>query len=217
MRVQNLKIANDGWADYEYRTTYRMGWHNLIFVAKTIYPFLINPEVLVLSNMGKSFVPIKIKDEMDLLDIPEGAAIEIRGLNKIYDKAPFQFEIFNQTDIVKMFLPNDYLNSLKKNETEYLDEDGKLHVFDKLMDSIEINSSSGFIAYDTARDIMSAIIQALVMKENFSEERYYKNETACLSINLTKTCQDIVNNWKEIQESESQNSNKTTTAEAFYF
>lgn len=197
MRVQGYKT--DDWALYEFRTTYRMGWHNLIFFVKAIWPHIINPEILVSANVGQEFKPVEIKEEEELISIPEGGAIEIRGRNKIYDDIPFQFEAFNQTDLVRMFVPTQYLNSLKKSETEFLDDNDKLHTFDKFMDSIEVNSASLWAEYDTAMNVMDAMTQALVMKENFLEERIYRCQKANnYGKNLTKICNKIVENWKEL-------------------
>lgn len=201
MRVVNVKVEDDNWVTYSYKMTYAMGWHGIIFFAKAIFPHLINPEVLRAGGIGSDFKPIgvKITDEWDLLNIEEGGALEIRGLNKIYDNAPFQFRAFNQTDIVTMTIRKEYLDSLKRNEEEFLNEDEKLHTFDKFMDSIEVNSTSTFAAYDTAKTTMDAFTEALVMKENFTENRIYRNNKAGgYGKNLSEICKKIKSNGQEI-------------------
>lgn len=197
MRVQNFKLGDDKWAEYDFRTTYMMGWQDIIFTAMAVYEYLEHPEVLVAGGVGSDFKLADVESGLDMINLKEGGALEIRGLNKIYDNAPFQFRFFNQTDVVRVYTPNEYITSLKDKDGNTLDETGLLHTLDRYMDSIEINGSNKLVVNIRVTEAVNDLVSALTMKENFVEERVYRNPRINnAAVNLTALCNDIVANWK---------------------
>lgn len=192
MRVKNIKVEGT-WIRYAYNSTYKMGWQDILFMAKALYPHLQNVEILTFKN-----TPLKIEDEWDIIDIPEASLLEIRGESVIYDKTPMQFIFANQTDSVLLSIPNNYIEEITKGE--YTDEE-KHHFFDRFVDSIELNATSMRIEYNTTKTIIDAINEALIMKENFIEERIYRyNRAGGYGLNLSEISNKIVENWKSLKE-----------------
>lgn len=203
MRVQGF--VSKEWTLYEFKTTYKMGWERVLFLAKAVYPHLKNHEIKVSKALETPADILPIKDEKELMDIPEGSFLEIRGFNTIYDGAPFVFQIYNQADLVRMFLPTDYLNTLKASETEFLDDEGKKHTFDKFMDSLEVNASimqgEMYGAKNATKAAFDMVKEALLRKNNFASE----GEKMMLRVNgcefdLTDICNKVVEVWKEVQK-----------------
>ena len=197
MRVQGYQMAD--WAQYEFRTTYKMGWQNILCMAKALYEYMGGVVIMHAKEIGGEIDMISIKSENDVLSIPEGSMLEVRGLNKVYDDMPFRFFFFNQTDIVRMLLPPHYLSAFKKSETEFLNDEEKMHTFDKFMDAVEINAYSIFSEYNAIREATDALVHALLMKENFAENRVYKTKNEYCEVNLTEVCKRIVENWKTLR------------------
>jgi len=190
MRVNNIRTEG-AWITYSYNSTYRMGWKDILFMAKALYPHLHLVEILTAKN-----TPLKIEDEWDIIDIKEASSLEIRGRSVIYDKTPMQFIFFNQTEAVLLSMPNDYIEEITKGE--YTEEE-KHHFFDRFMDSIELNAASMRMEYYTTKTIIDAVSEALTMKENLTEERIYRyNKAGGYGLNLSEISNKIVENWKTL-------------------
>lgn len=208
MVILGNKKNDDGWTGYEFKTTYKMGWHNCIFLMKALYPHLINPQVLISQELNTGFDAINVKQEDDFFVIGsdyEATAIELRGMNKLFDNVMFQIEAFNQTDIVRFFVPTSYMENVSSDDLE------NMHYFDNFMDSIEINASVQLDRFVIGKEIIDNIVDALIAKENFLENRTYRYEpSAGYGINLNKICNAIYENGKEIKEMPKYNNTHTT-------
>jgi hypothetical protein len=121
------------WTTLLYKTTWNNGWETVQCYTKEIFKILENTEILVssLENIGSNN-KIKIDSTDDIFKVSEGELLTIKGVNTIFDNQPFQFTIYNQSDVILVEVTNDYIDKIA-------DTEGKqLHIFDKLMDSIEI-------------------------------------------------------------------------------
>lgn len=91
MRVIGLKHDDDGWSGLEYRTTYRMEWMGCLAMAKVLYDYSEEAEVLIQEIAGAAFKKIDITNAQGIMKIPEAGVIQIRGKNKVYDIVPFMY------------------------------------------------------------------------------------------------------------------------------
>lgn len=118
MRVQGLR-ESDGWSCLGFRTTFRNGWESCLSYAEIIYKYMEQAEIVVAKIAGGTFSPVDIKEIKDIESIPETAVIGVRGKNTIFDKVPFQIIFYNQTDVVNVWIPTQYIKNAKKSETEF--------------------------------------------------------------------------------------------------
>ena len=203
MRVKEVAVnnVNDGLnlIMYTYKTTYDMSWDDIKYITKTVYPHLADANVWTAETACDDFHLVNIANAWDILNIPESGVLAIRGENDIYDGALFQFTIFNHTNVIQMYVPAEYIDTLKNSKDEFLDEDGKRHVFDRFMDSIEICAEKESFVRPATKSAMESLVQALLMKENFTETRMYRISSAGnYSVNLSDVCRTIVSNWQEV-------------------
>ncbi len=138
MRVEGFRRNKNKWNAFRFHTTYRMSWELCKSMVIGMYDYIGNPEICTAEVAGAHAAPCDIKETSDILQIPEAGVLIIRGANKVYDNAPFQFYFYNQTDTIDFDVPDSYTKGLKKSETEYLNDEELKHVFDKFMDSIEV-------------------------------------------------------------------------------
>ena len=165
MRFKGMEKLDGDWLEYSYEVTYPMGWHNCVFNALTLAPHLKDAEVLVAGGIGTPFKTVEIKDRRDFLSLEEGGALEIRGRNTIYDNVPFQFRFFNQTPVVRLLVPARYIDELEKkagDEKVPLTEEEKKTIFDKFMDSIELDGFINFTEFSTTRKVANQVAECMV-------------------------------------------------------
>ena len=194
MRIQNLKKFSDGWSMLDFRTTYKYGWQSCIAYAEVIYRCTRQPEILTSNVRGENFQWIDINDAKDVKNIDKSAVIQVRGANKMFDNVPFQFIFCNQTDIVRLCMPTKYLESLRKNETEFLSEDEQKHAFDKFMDSLELNGQMSVVDSSATKRTVEQIEKAFDQYDEFCSKDgsdvvlHYDNG---LTFNVTRIVEKI--------------------------
>ena len=188
MRVQNYKsFENDPWTRFGFDTTYPIGWLHCLAYAKAVFDYTENAEVLVAPIAGAAPHKVEIEKPDDIWDIPEAGCIIVRGHNKVYDGTAMQFHFFNQLTQVYLDVHTGYLDSLKKNETELLDSEGKKHVFDRYMDSIEVVGEGTLSRRSQAAATADELVSALMRYDELytGEGEFIYKDKFGVSINLT--------------------------------
>lgn len=185
------------WTTYGFFNTYSMSWEHCIAFAMTVFEYTDNVEVLVVNVGGSNSEKVEIKNKYDMWKIPETGCIIVRGNNKIYDGVPMQHKFFNQTNQILVDVPTSYINSLKKNKDELLDNEGKKHTFDKYMDSIEVNGENNY-CQKLHQDDLDAILTAITKFGDFDspETIVYKNGKLNTNVNISEICRKVVENYK---------------------
>lgn len=185
------------WTTYGFFNTYNMSWEHCIALAMTVFEYTDNVEVLVTNVGGSNIEKVEIENKYDMWKIPETGCIIIRGNNKIYDGVPIQHKFFNQTNQIIVDIPTSYINSLKKNKDELLDNEGKKHTFDKYMDSIEVNGETNY-CQKLHQDDLDTILQAITKFDDFDspETIVYKNDKLNTNVNISEICRKVIENYK---------------------
>lgn len=174
MRVTGMK-KEEGWAGLEFRTTFRMGWERCLSVARVIWDYTDNAEIRV-GDFGQRPEVVEVTKSDDFEKIQEAGYIEVRGRSKVYDNTLSQYIIYNQSDIVRMWMPTQYVEGLRKSETEYLNEEEQLHTFDKYMDSIEVNAEIVRAQKAGAQQAIKELKAALLQYGDFEATGSQSNE-----------------------------------------
>lgn len=182
---------NGAWTLFKYKSTHRISWEDCISYVQGLYKHIEHAQIL--SSAGINETIINIKSAEDIEEIPENMAITIRGFNKVYDEAPFVFTFFNQTDNMFMQMPTAYLNSLRRNETDFLNEEEQKHTFDKFIDSIEVEYVKIATEKYVCKQLREAFFQYYEHKEE-GKDILYKIHFA--KFNLTEVVDFIHNKEK---------------------
>lgn len=200
MRVDSFN-QKEIWTTYGFFNTYSMSWEHCISLAMTIFDYMDNVEVLVAAISGFNIKNVEIDNKYDMWKIPENGCIIIRGNSKIYEGTPIQHKFFNQTNQILIDVPTSYINSLKKNNDEFLDNEGKKHIFDKYMDSIEVNGETNY-CQKLHQDDLDAILTAITNFNDFDspETIVYKNDKLNTNVNISEICQKVIENYKRSSE-----------------
>lgn len=190
MRVLGIK-QDDNWTNLNFDTTYAMGWHTCQTYAICLLEFMNNIEILTAEIAGTRYHMTDAKNPKDIFNLPEKGVLIIRGNNKIYDNAPFQFVFFNQTHQINVDILKEYTDTLKKSETEYMTKDDLLHTFDRFMDSLELRCFMNMETFDIFNMISDAF-------KKFTKETDTKNANLILKrngneLNLTEITNSIKN------------------------
>lgn len=138
MRVLGISQDNN-WTSLYFDTTYAMSWNDCQMYVISLLQYMNNASILTAQIANTKFQPTNAKTTKDILNLQEQGALIIRGNNKIYDNAPFQFIFYNQTHRISIDIMKSYTDTLKKSETEYMTKEDLLHTFDRFMDSIELS------------------------------------------------------------------------------
>jgi hypothetical protein len=193
---------SDKWYKYTYVLTYKASWEDCKYFAYGIVKdddfskFMINVSKQEDELCKPLTSGLRTNYKQDIFDCKNGHAIEIQGLSKKINDLPISFMFYNDSNICHLFVPSDYVNNIKKSETELLSEDERIHTFDRYMDEIEILMIRTR-DYDKATEIIKTIIQELVSPENFKEDRVIC--TLNNQINLSNICRDIVKVHSQLQ------------------
>ena len=155
MRVLEYHGNEGVWNEFRYGTTYPMEWINVVFQARAIYTSLNNPQVLVAKASIEDFKMVEIGDTDSFIQLEEGIALEIRGECSVYNGVPIALRFYSRTENVQLFIPSEFIEKLAI--VEQLDDDGKKHRFDRLMDSVEYISACEIGKYVKTQEIMDMI------------------------------------------------------------
>lgn len=183
MRFRNAKRQGT-WFAFEYKTTYRMCWDVVLAYTHYLYDCFENPEILLCHDVGAKSIPEKITSLDDVLNIPECVSLTIRGKIPVSDNSVFQFIFFNQTDTVKMWTTQKYTVSIVQDEKELTE----MRMFDKFMDSIELNGECFLSEKDTINRIVNTLEEIDIL--NSDEDVIFQNHG--ISVNLSKIIKSIV-------------------------
>ena len=192
MRVQGFQ-QDGNWTKFGFTTTYRNGWDKCLAFTSVIFNYTIHPEIMTAANTKE---PLQISSIDEIWKIPESRFIIIRGMNKVYDNAPFQHIFFNQTDQVQIEMPSEYLNSLKNSPTELLSNEEKKYIFDKYMDSIEVNGEGEYCKYVFKNDI-KALLTAITDLKEFDGNYVYRNNYTKTDVNISDICKKVIANYNK--------------------
>lgn len=198
MRVEHFTQENV-WTIYTFDTTYPMSWSQCLAYAEVVYSFLDDAEILT-CGIGEDYHTINIKDISDIHRIPEAGYVIIRGHSKVYDGQPVQHRFYNQTSKAFVEIPTQYVNNMKKDESHLLDDEGKKHILDKYMDSIEINGEYTICKQTHLKDI-KALLTAIKEFKDFNGEMaiVYKNKQLGTEVNISELCEKVVNNYNSLK------------------
>ena len=143
-------------------------------------------------------IPVKIEKLSDFWKIPESSIIYVRGNNSTWDDSTIQFIFVNQLDVACVDVPIRYVELLIKDNNQPMTDEERRHVFDKYMDSIEINAAV-LIGQKRHRDDMKAFASAMIDFADFSDDGSKKVYRSNLGIdfNISEICNKIVKNYKE--------------------
>lgn len=186
------------WNTYKYTTTFKLGWEKCLAYAQVVYNDTNNAEVFICTEMQGKMIPVKIEKLSDFWKIPESSIIYVRGNNSTWDDSTIQFIFVNQLDVACVDVPIRYVELLIKDNNQPMTDEERRHVFDKYMDSIEINAAV-LIGQKRHRDDMKAFASAMIDFADFSDDGSKKVYRSNLGIdfNISEICNKIVKNYKE--------------------
>lgn len=186
------------WNTYKYTTTFKLGWEKCLAYAQVVYNDTNNAEVFICTEMQGKMIPVKIEKLSDFWKIPEASIIYVRGNNCTWDESTIQFIFVNQLDVACVDVPIRYVELLIKDNNQPMTDEERRHVFDKYMDSIEINAAV-LIGQRRHRDDMKAFASAMIDFADFSDDGSKKVYRSNLGIdfNISEICNKIVKNYKE--------------------
>lgn len=193
MRLKDCFVDESLWT-YRYATTYLLTWDACVFFAKVAFSRLDDVEVLISETDGAPFARVEANSEDDLFRIPESDAIRICGKHRNYDGAPFRFALRNRTDSFVVSADAAYMRKITDGMAEY----GRMHVFDRFADSVEITAYARLEASRATDWVLGAIPEALGRKENFSERRTFGSVVGRRTLDLSETCEAVVRNYMEV-------------------
>lgn len=199
MRAIGVKHHENGWTEYRFNASSPFNWQKAVMFIRVLYDALDNTEILISITDGSPFQGVNITKGSDIINLPESSAVKIRGKNKAFDNSLIQFFITNNTDIVCLYVMTDYINSLGINGKP-MSDNSRIHVFDRYMDIIEMNTAMLYGKYMAASDILRTFSEAIVDKNNFTKNKAYIYDGVELpAVNLTAICEKVVDNWREVQ------------------
>lgn len=186
------------WNTYKYTTTFKLGWEKCLAYAQVVYNDTNNAEVFICTEMQGKMIPVKIEKLSDFWKIPEASIIYVRGNNCTWDESTIQFIFVNQLDVACVDVPIKYVEHLMKDDNQPMTDEESKHIFDKYMDSIEINAAV-LIGQKRHRDDMKAFASAMIDFADFSDDGSKKVYRSNLGIdfNISEICNKIVKNYKE--------------------
>ena len=186
------------WNTYKYTTTFKLGWEKCLAYAQVVYNDTNNAAVFICTEMQGKMIPVKIEKLSDFWKIPESSIIYVRGNNSTWDDSTIQFIFVNQLDVACVDVPIRYVELLIKDNNQPMTDEERRHVFDKYMDSIEINAAV-LIGQKRHRDDMKAFASAMIDFADFSDDGSKKVYRSNLGIdfNISEICNKIVKNYKE--------------------
>lgn len=186
------------WNTYKYTTTFKLGWEKCLAYAQVVYNDTNNAEVFICTEMQGKMIPVKIEKLSDFWKIPESSIIYVRGNNSTWDDSTIQFIFVNQLDVACVDVPIRYVELLIKDNNQPMTDEERRHVFDKYMDSIEINAAV-LIGQKRHRDDMKAFASAMIDFADFSDDgskMVYRSNLG-IDFNISEICNKIVKNYKE--------------------
>lgn len=186
------------WNTYKYTTTFKLGWEKCLAYAQVVYNDTNNAEVFICTEMQGKMIPVKIEKLSDFWKIPEASMIYVRGNNSTWDDSTIQFIFVNQLDVACVDVPIRYVDLLIKDNNQPMTDEERRHVFDKYMDSIEINAAV-LIGQKRHRDDMKAFASAMIDFADFSDDgskMVYRSNLG-IDFNISEICNKIVKNYKE--------------------
>ena len=186
------------WNTYKYTTTFKLGWEKCLAYAQVVYNDTNNAEVFICTEMQGKMIPVKIEKLSDFWKIPESSIIYVRGNNSTWDDSTIQFIFVNQLDVACVDVPIRYVELLIKDNKQPMTDEERRHVFDKYMDSIEINAAV-LIGQKRHRDDMKAFASAMIDFADFSDDgskMVYRSNLG-IDFNISEICNKIVKNYKE--------------------
>lgn len=186
------------WNTYKYTTTFKLGWEKCLAYAQVVYNDTNNAEVFICTEMQGKMIPVKIEKLSDFWKIPESSIIYVRGNNSTWDDSTIQFIFVNQLDVACVDVPIRYVELLIKDNNQPMTDEERRHVFDKYMDSIEINAAV-LIGQKRHRDDMKAFASAMIDFADFSDDgskMVYRSNLG-IDFNISEICNKIVKNYKK--------------------
>ncbi len=105
MHLMGVK-EEKGWVSSGWKLTYPASWEQICKGVSALYEFYGDVEILVDNQV------VDIKDHSDIMNIPEGGRMVIRGFSKII-KAPVMITFMNQMKDVFVTVPetcNEFTN-----------------------------------------------------------------------------------------------------------
>ena len=172
MRVIGSKQHDNGWTEYRFNSTLNLSWQVIVFMVRVIYTILENPEILLSVTSGAPFTQVDIDNDKKILYLPESSAVKFRGINKNYDNSLIQFLFVKNTNVVFFYVQSDYVNNIIISGIP-ISENKKLHLFDKFMDTIEVNTAIYCGEYSAASEIIPDLINTITAKESLINDNIY--------------------------------------------
>ena len=137
MIFRTIENGSHGWKSLGYTTTWGYGWDFMLDAAqalidvdwktgldKVAWSHLANTEPVDVTDKVKK-AGGRLRDVKDLQD--EHGCLTLAGVSSIM-KVPMQIDFYNQTQVVRVYLPESYV------------KENKSHVLDNYMNSIEIKA-----------------------------------------------------------------------------
>ena len=96
MKMLLIGVKEDnGWLSSRWNLTYRVGWEQICKAANLMFDYYEGLEILVDDK------PINLSSKEDIIKLPEGRNMIIRGMSKII-KVPLMITFYNQTNAVNV-------------------------------------------------------------------------------------------------------------------
>ena len=185
MNVFNMLKKETNWTELKFKTIYKNDWESCKSFIFSLYDYLDEAEVLFQPIDTDKPDILELTDKSDIWNIKEGANIQIRGKNKIYNNIPFVFVMLNDSDVIVIDLPTSYLDGLTRNCAPLSELDQK-HEFDTFMNSVEIL----YQATIEKRKVASQIVDEIV--KNITQSDIYENKELGIKVDLKKVKNEII-------------------------
>ena len=174
MRFSGRKTEDD-WEQYRFLTTYPNSWESILAMSKVVADYSRNAAIRTCPIAGAEPSDEAYPPE-DVWKIPEAGVLIIDGESRVFDDVPIRVVMYNQLDVVDLYVPSQYLSSQKNSDGEpYSDADANCF-FDKYMDSVEINGAVVRAGRRAEREALRKMEEAFRLYaeelKNGSEGRY---------------------------------------------
>lgn len=112
MRVESLEQGNHGWSYYMCRSAFVNDWERCLALVGTVYDCLTEYEIFAGESNDSTLKKVEIIKRQEIANIPEENEIHIKGKNKLYGMAPFEFIFYNWSDLVFVCVPTYFIKDL---------------------------------------------------------------------------------------------------------
>lgn len=190
MRVESLEQGNYGWSYYMCRSAFVNDWERCLALVGTVYDCLTEYEIFAGESNDSTLKKVEIIKRQEIANIPEENEIHIKGKNKLYGMAPFEFIFYNWSDLVFVCVPTYFIKDLGAIE------EAMLHFFDEFLDQVEITAATQ--SYESYKELATELHE----QAEDSAKIFCDSVSTGLLVEQVKKQQDLNNKCAVMNEKE---------------